>query len=72
MNRIPTWMFVVASSALSTACLAQVATSGVRYDADMQLRGGVPVQLNGAGTRYRGPFKVYRRPLPEPQGRNGG
>jgi hypothetical protein len=36
-----------------------VATSGVRYDADMQLRSGAHVQLNGAGTRYRGPFKVY-------------
>jgi hypothetical protein len=59
MNAIQKLLFVAASCALSAACLAQVATSGVRYEAGTELRGGTHLQLNGAGTRFRGPFKVY-------------
>ncbi len=59
MKVIPKLMFAIASGALSAACHAQAVTSGVRYEPGAQLRGGVQVQLNGAGTRYRGPFKVY-------------
>lgn len=50
--------------ALLLACLlpavswAQTTVSGVKYDAVTELRGS-KLQLNGAGTRYRGPFKVY-------------
>lgn len=51
--------------ALLLACLllpaagwAQLTVSGVKYDEVTELRGS-KLQLNGAGTRYRGPFKVY-------------
>ncbi|HEX7889180.1 MAG TPA: chalcone isomerase family protein [Ramlibacter sp.] len=37
---------------------AQTTISGVKYDDALQL-GGSRLQLNGAGTRYKGPFKVY-------------
>jgi hypothetical protein len=40
------------------AASAQVTVAGVRYDAAADLRGG-RLQLNGAGVRYKGPFKVY-------------
>ncbi|MBI5276447.1 MAG: chalcone isomerase family protein [Burkholderiales bacterium] len=44
---------------LATTCLAQARLSGVHYLASSEIRPGVKVQLNGAGIRYRGPFKVY-------------
>jgi len=37
---------------------AQVTLSGVKYDQAAELR-GQKLQLNGAGIRYKGPFKVY-------------
>jgi hypothetical protein len=50
---------------LCAACLclpawagAEVNVAGVRYDDATELR-GARLQLNGAGVRYRGPFKVY-------------
>lgn len=43
---------------LPAAASAQVSVSGVKYEEATDLRGS-RVQLNGAGTRYRGPFKVY-------------
>ena len=50
---------------LFAACLclpawaaAQVTISGVKYDEAADVR-GTRLQLNGAGTRYKGPFKVY-------------
>jgi hypothetical protein len=45
----------------STACLAEptLSVSGVRYGTSAEVRGGTRLALNGAGTRYRGPFKVY-------------
>ena len=42
----------------SSAALAQTTVSGVKYDDTAELRGSKLV-LNGAGTRYRGPFRVY-------------
>lgn len=35
-----------------------VTVSGIKYDESLDLRGS-KLQLNGAGIRYRGPFKVY-------------
>lgn len=53
------------TSALLAACLAlpstaaaEVSVSGVQYEETAQI-GGTRLQLNGAGTRYKGPFKVY-------------
>ena len=59
MNLPSKLLIGVAAGFLSAACYAQVALSGVRYDASTEVRGGAKLQLNGAGTRYRGPFKVY-------------
>jgi hypothetical protein len=59
MNVIPKLLLTVGGCALAAVCHAQVATSGIRYDAGTELRGGARLQLNGAGTRFRGPFKVY-------------
>lgn len=44
--------------ALPLAAGAQVTVAGVKYDESTDLR-GAKVQLNGAGVRYKGPFKVY-------------
>jgi hypothetical protein len=45
--------------AVGGAALAQpVSVSGVRYADEMELR-GTKLTLNGAGVRFRGPFKVY-------------
>ncbi len=44
---------------LAAGAMAQpVTVSGVKYDDAMDLKGS-KLQLNGAGIRYRGPFKVY-------------
>jgi hypothetical protein len=43
---------------LAHAAQAQVTVAGVKYDSAAELR-GTRLQLNGAGVRYRGPFKVY-------------
>ena len=50
---------------LAAACLAvpllaraEVSLAGVKYDDATDLR-GAKLQLNGAGIRYKGPFKVY-------------
>jgi hypothetical protein len=40
------------------ACAQPVVTNGVKFEEAMDLR-GTKLLLNGAGTRYRGPFKVY-------------
>ena len=37
---------------------AEVTLAGVKYEDGMDLR-GAKLQLNGAGIRYKGPFKVY-------------
>ncbi len=43
---------------LAAGAMAQVTVSGVKYEESVELRGS-KLQLNGAGVRYRGPFKVY-------------
>ena len=49
----------IASLALSVAALAAtVELHGVKIE-DSMVVGGVKLDLNGYGTRYRGPFKVY-------------
>jgi len=40
------------------AASAQALVAGVQYPPTAQLR-GTPLQLNGAGVRWRGPFQVY-------------
>jgi hypothetical protein len=52
-------LIVAAACLVACASQAQTTLSGVRYDASTELRSGMRVQLNGAGTRYRGPIKVY-------------
>lgn len=44
--------------ALPLLATAQVTVAGVKYDEVADLRGN-KLQLNGAGVRYKGPFKVY-------------
>jgi hypothetical protein len=43
---------------LSAAVLANTELAGVKVE-DTATVGGVKLQLNGAGIRYKGPFKVY-------------
>jgi hypothetical protein len=59
-------LFLAASMALPLLAGAQVTVSGVKYDAATELR-GTKLQLNGAGTRYKGPFKVYTAALYVPK-----
>ena len=44
--------------AIPLAATADVTVSGVKYEETAQIAGS-RLQLNGAGTRYKGPFKVY-------------
>lgn len=55
-----------ASLALPLWAAAQVTVSGVKYDDVLDVR-GTKLQLNGAGTRYKGPFKVYAAGLYVPK-----
>lgn len=49
----------LAGMALSISVLAApLVIHGVKID-ETEMVGGVKLQLNGAGTRFRGPFKVY-------------
>lgn len=57
---------LAASLALPLSAAAQVTISGVKYDEAMDVR-GTKLQLNGAGTRYKGPFKVYAAGLYVPK-----
>lgn len=50
----------------SSAAPAQTTVSGVKYEDSAELRGSKLV-LNGAGTRYRGPFRVYTAGLYVPK-----
>lgn len=53
------WGLAIATVVFAGSVMAQsVTVSGVKYDESVDLRGS-KLQLNGAGTRYRGPFKVY-------------
>lgn len=49
---------LAAALVAGTALAQPVTTNGVKFDESLDLR-GTKLQLNGAGTRYRGPFKVY-------------
>jgi hypothetical protein len=51
-------LLLAAAALAATPALAQVTTSGVKYEQDYTL-GGQKLQLNGAGTRYKAVFKVY-------------
>ena len=53
------WGLALVFSLAAVGASAQsVTASGIKFDDAMDLRGS-KLQLNGAGTRYRGPFKVY-------------
>ena len=49
---------LAAACMLPLATAAQTTVSGVKYDESAVLA-GQKLRLNGAGTRYKGPFKVY-------------
>jgi hypothetical protein len=50
--------FLLAAWLLPVAAQAQLTVHGVKYDESTDVR-GTKLVLNGAGTRYKGPFKVY-------------
>jgi hypothetical protein len=58
----------IRAALLAAACLlplaapAETTVSGVKYEESAVLAGS-RLQLNGAGTRYKGPFKVYAAAL---------
>ncbi|MBE7366806.1 chalcone isomerase family protein [Ramlibacter pallidus] len=49
---------LVAAVLLPLASHAQLTVHGVKYEEAAEVR-GTKLVLNGAGTRYKGPFKVY-------------
>jgi hypothetical protein len=51
-------ILVAACLCLPLWAAAEVTLAGVKYDEAMELKGS-RLQLNGAGIRYKGPFKVY-------------
>ena len=53
-------LVIVAATLLAGVCASAATTviHGVKVE-DSASVGGVALQLNGAGTRYKGPFKVY-------------
>lgn len=53
----PAWL-LAALVMLPCAAWADLTINGVKYEDVTDLR-GAKLQLNGAGTRYYGPFKVY-------------
>lgn len=65
-NRTLARILFAASLALPLGAVAQVTVSGVKYDDALDVR-GTKLQLNGAGTRYKGPFKVYAAGLYVPR-----
>ncbi len=58
--RLTKSIFVFALAGLLSVCAGAATTTihGVKVE-DSATVGGVALQLNGAGTRYKGPFKVY-------------
>jgi hypothetical protein len=58
MNFINPWLLASALLLVPAAGWPQVTVAGVKYDATADLRGN-PLQLNGAGIRYKAIFKVY-------------
>ena len=51
-------LLLAAGVAAASAALASTEIAGVKVE-DTATVGGVKLQLNGAGIRYKGPFKVY-------------
>lgn len=51
---------------LPTWAAAEVNLAGIKYEENAELR-GARLQLNGAGIRYKGPFKVYTAGLYVPR-----
>ena len=49
---------LAAACALPLLAAAEVTLAGIKYEDALELR-GQKLQLNGAGIRYKGPFKVY-------------
>jgi hypothetical protein len=58
MTTIAKLLLSLAITIASTATWAELRPTGPRLDPVTEIR-GTRVQLNGAGTRFRGPFKVY-------------
>ncbi|HEY8357967.1 MAG TPA: chalcone isomerase family protein [Ramlibacter sp.] len=52
------WLLAACCCSAVSAAAADVTVSGVKYQEAADLR-GARLQLNGAGVRYYGPFKVY-------------
>src|SRR4051812_12946300 len=59
-------LLIAACLGLPLAASAQVTVAGVKYEEGAELRGS-KLQLNGAGVRYKGPFKVYAAGLYVPR-----
>jgi hypothetical protein len=57
-NQVLARILFAACLCLPAWAAAQVTVSGVKYEETAEVR-GTKLQLNGAGTRYKGPFKVY-------------
>lgn len=57
-SRLARAVLLAASCALPLASFADVTVSGIKYDTTAVVA-GQRLHLNGAGTRYKGPFKVY-------------
>jgi hypothetical protein len=57
-HRFAACLLAAAGALLAATAHADVTLSGVKYEEATDLR-GARLQLNGAGIRYRGPFKVY-------------
>jgi hypothetical protein len=57
-TRFAACLLAAGGALLAQPALADVNLSGVKYEDAADLR-GTRLQLNGAGIRYRGPFKVY-------------
>jgi len=58
MKTISTLLAGLLALTLGTASLAATELAGVKVE-DTATVGGARLQLNGAGIRYKGPFKVY-------------
>jgi hypothetical protein len=58
MNKIQRLLIAIAVAVAAPVMAQTVTVSGIKYDQSIEMR-GAKLTLNGAGTRYRGPFKVY-------------
>ena len=58
MLRFARFLLLAACLSLGASAFAAMDIAGVRIE-DTATVGGVKLQLNGAGIRYKGPFKVY-------------